>query len=60
LAFLHVLRKAAVNYLKDNYEWGDFLKSADSLGKYAVAMKDHFEDRNESAIKIWNEPPDDV
>ncbi|MBT5074390.1 MAG: hypothetical protein HOJ34_10770 [Kordiimonadaceae bacterium] len=49
---------AAVNYLKGNYERDDFLKSADSLGKYAVAMKDHFEGRNESAIKIWNELTD--
>ena len=49
---------AAVNYLKGNYEREDFLRSADSLGKYAVAMKDHFEGRNEDAIKIWNELTD--
>ena len=32
---------AAVNYLKGNYEREEFLKSADVIGKYAVAMKDH-------------------
>lgn len=49
---------AAVNYLKDNYDREDFLKSADVIGKYAVAMKDHFDGRNEDAIKIWNELTD--
>lgn len=49
---------AAVNYLKGNYERDEFLKSADSLGKYAVAMKDHFEGRDESAIRLWNELTD--
>ena len=45
---------AAVNYLKGNYERDDFLKSAGVIGKYAVAMKDHFDGHNEDAIKIWN------
>ncbi|MBT5186058.1 MAG: hypothetical protein HOH19_14415 [Kordiimonadaceae bacterium] len=49
---------AALNYLKGKYERDDFLKSADILGKYAVAMKDHFEGNNEAAIKIWNEITD--
>lgn len=49
---------AAVNYLKGNYDREDFLKSADVIGKYAVAMKDHFEGRNEDAIKLWNELTD--
>lgn len=49
---------AAVNYLKGNYVREDFLKSADAIGKYAVAMKDHFDGRNEDAIKIWNELTD--
>ncbi|MCP5380804.1 MAG: hypothetical protein H6912_00410 [Kordiimonadaceae bacterium] len=49
---------AAVNYLKGKYPREDFLKTADTLGKYAVAMKDHFEGRNKQAIKIWNELTD--
>ena len=49
---------AAVNYLKGNYERDDFLKSAGVIGKYAVAMKDHFDGHNEDAIKIWNELTD--
>ena len=49
---------AAVNYLKGNYGREEFLKSADVIGKYTVAMKDHFEGNNESAIKIWNEITD--
>lgn len=49
---------AAVNYLKGNYEREEFLKSADSIGKYAVAMKDHFEGRNDEAIRLWNELTD--
>lgn len=49
---------AAVNYLKGNYEREEFLKTADSVGKYAVAMKDHFDGRNDDAIKLWNEITD--
>lgn len=49
---------AAVNYLKGNYEREDFLKSADTIGKYAVAMKDNFEGRNDEAIRHWNELTD--
>ena len=49
---------AAVNYLKGKYEREEILKSADVIGKYAVAMKDHFEGRNDDAIKIWNEITD--
>ena len=49
---------AAVNYLKGRYSREEFLKTADTLGKYAVAMKDHFEGRNKQAIKIWNELTD--
>lgn len=49
---------AAVNYLKGNYDREEFLLSADAIGKYAVAMKDHFEGRNEDAIKLWNELTD--
>lgn len=44
---------AAVNYLKGNYDRENFLKSADVIGKYAVAMKDHFDGRNQDAIIIW-------
>ena len=45
----------AVNYLKGLYDREEFLKNADVLGKYVVAMKDHFDGDNESAIKLWKE-----
>lgn len=45
----------AVNYLKGLYTRDEFLKTADGLGKYVIAMKDHFEGDNESAAKLWTE-----
>lgn len=48
----------AVNYLKGLYSRDEFLKIADPIGKYAIAMKDHFEGRNDDAIKLWQEITD--
>lgn len=45
----------AVNYLKGLYERDEFLENADLIGKYTVAMKDHFDGDNQSAVKIWRE-----
>ncbi len=45
----------AVNYLKGLYTRAEFLEIADPIGKYAIAMKDHFEGRNDEAIKMWRE-----
>ncbi len=48
----------AVNYLKGLYSRKEFLENADVIGKYTVAMKDHFEGNNDAAIKLWNETTD--
>lgn len=48
----------AVNYLKGNYTREEFLKIADVIGKYTVAMKDLFDGDIESAKKLFNETTD--
>ena len=48
----------AVNYLKGLYTRDEFLKIADVIGKYTIAMKDHFDGDNENAVKLWNETAD--
>lgn len=48
----------AVNYLKGNYTREEFLKIADVIGKYTVAMKDMFEGDIESARLLFNETTD--
>jgi tetratricopeptide (TPR) repeat protein len=49
----------AVNYLKGMYTRDEFLAMADGIGKYVIAMKDHFDGDNESAIKLWTEVTND-
>lgn len=48
----------AVNYLKGNYSRDEFLKIADVIGKYTVAMKDLFDGDVESARQLFNETTD--
>lgn len=48
----------AVNYLKGNYTRAEFLKIADIIGKYTVAMKDLLDGDVERAKKLFNETTD--
>ncbi|MDG1857680.1 MAG: hypothetical protein P8I94_01170 [Emcibacteraceae bacterium] len=48
----------AVNYLKGNYTREEFLKIADVIGKYTIAMKDLLDGDKENAIKLFNETTD--
>lgn len=48
----------AVNYLKGLYTRDEFMTIADVIGKYTIAMKDHFDGDDENAIKLWKETAD--
>lgn len=45
----------AIRFLQGRYTRDRFVSRADSLGKYAIGMIDHFNGNDEAAIEIWKE-----
>lgn len=45
----------AIRYLQGRYSRAQFIKRADSLGKYTLGMVDHFNEKNDDAIAFWQE-----
>lgn len=56
---LNTIEKAnyheAVKFLQGRYSKERFMGRADNIGKYAIAMIDHFNNKNEDAAKLLND-----
>ncbi len=45
----------AIKFIQGHYSRAQFLKRADSLGKYTIAMVDHFNGNNDQAKALWKQ-----